>query len=135
MKAIIEKKQKFYRQDEDGINYDNEVKEIKVCGCDDEHQVPLIWTFAFDGAEYWCPYCGYTCGMMGAGEDVPITKELVDRKDKYVELSKDYLDAKSTTVCSSLLFEGKRISPDELPVKEKERVLKIIADWKYDVKL
>lgn len=135
MGKIIEKNGKFYRQDEDGINYDKEIKEIRVCGCDYEYQVPLIWTFAFNGAEYWCPYCGGNFGMMGAGEDIPITKEIFERGEKYKELSKEFLDAKSTGVCSGLVFEGKRISPDELPDKEKERVLKVITNWKYGVEI
>jgi hypothetical protein len=135
MRKVIEENGKFYYEDNGVINYDNEIKEIKVCGCDDEHQVPLIWTFAFNGAEYWCPFCGNNYGMMGAGEAVPITKEIFERGEKYKEFSKEFLDAKSTTICESLMFEGKRISPEELPNKEKERMLKVINDWKYDVKL
>jgi len=136
MGKIIEEKGKFYYENkEDGIDYDNEVTEIKVCGCEIDYQVPLIWTFAFIGAEYWCPFCGSSVGMMGAGEDVPITKELVERSKKYKEFSKEYLKAKSTKVCSSLVFDGKRISPDRLPDKEKERIDKVIEAWKYDVKL
>ena len=60
-------------------------------------------------------------GMMGAGEEVPITKEIFERGVKYEELSKDYLKAKSSQVCSSLMFEGKRISPDDLPESEKRK--------------
>jgi len=135
MSKIIEEKGKFYYKNEDKIDYNNEVKEIRVCGCDDEYPVPLIWTFAFSGAEYWCPYCGENMGMMGAGEHITITKEILDRGNKYKELSKDFLHAKSTSACSSLIFKGERISPEDLPESEKKKNRKIINSWKYDIKL
>ena len=40
---------------------------MKICDRHDEYEVPLIWTFAFSGCEYWCPYCGNKGGMMGTG--------------------------------------------------------------------
>lgn len=135
MKKIIEENGKFYFQNEDGkILYDDEIKKIKICDCHN-YRVPLIWTFAFVGAEYWCPYCGATRGMLGAGKNIPITKELYERFEKYKESSKDYLRAKSLQICNNLMFEGKRITPDELPDEEKEKYVKIIKDWKYNVKL
>jgi len=50
-------------------------KEIRICR-EHENEIPLIWTFAFDGAEYWCPYCGQNYGMLGAGIKVEETEEL-----------------------------------------------------------
>ena len=111
------------------------MKTIKVCGCDDSYQVPIIFTFVFPHAEYWCPLCGSNMGIMGAGEDVPSTKKLADRKEKYNKLSKEYLYAKSTKSCVSMVFNGKRIKPSELPIKEVKRVDKIINQWKYGVKV
>jgi hypothetical protein len=35
-----------------------------------EKNVKLISTFAFIGAEYWCPYCGANYGYLGAGRMV-----------------------------------------------------------------
>ena len=136
MSELIDIRGKYYYQDSDvNIDFDNEITEIKVCGCDTEYQVPLIWTFAFSGAEYWCPYCGDNMGMMGAGENVPITKEIVERGNKYKEISKDYLKAKSTLVCESLMFEGERISPNDLPGSEKEKNDDAIEKWEYNVKV
>lgn len=135
MTKIIKENGKFYYEGKYGINYKKQVKEIKVCGCDDEYQVPLIWTFAFISAEYWCPYCGNITGMMGAGEDIAITKELINRKNKYEEISEDFLHAKSTGVCVSLVHNGKRINPEDLPDKEKQKHIKAIEDWKYNVQV
>src|SRR5260221_945059 len=49
-------------------------KTIKVCG---DCQVPLIWTFLFPYNEYYCLNCGGKWGMLGAGKDVSVTKELL----------------------------------------------------------
>lgn len=135
MGKIVEVKGKFYYEDEDGIDYNDEIKEIKVCGCDNDYLVPLIWTFAFCGSEYWCPYCGTSMGMMGAGEAVPLTKEIFERGKKYTELSKAYLSARSSQICNTLMFEGKRITPDKLPKSEKQKNIDIINNWKYNVKI
>ncbi len=113
----------------------DESKEIRICSNHDDYQVPLIWTYAFNGCEYWCPYCGFTGGMMGSGDLFPETEELVERKNKYKELSLEYLDALSTLGCSSLEFEGKRISPNDLPEIEKDRLKNAIDSWKDNVKL
>jgi len=107
-----------------------ERKEIRICDRHDE-QVPLIWTFAFMGSEYWCPYCGGNFGMLGAGEMVPVTMDLKRSAVIWQKRSKEYLSALSSRACSSLLWEGKRISPDDLPVEEKKRITKVIEDWIY----
>ena len=57
-------------------------KEIKICSNHTE-QIPLIWTFAFPGAEYWCPYCGFTGGMFGSGENVPETPALLQKAKEW----------------------------------------------------
>ena len=105
---------------------------IRVCS-NHQHEkiVPLIWTFAFNGSEYWCPYCGYNAGMLGAGESVESTPELEETLKEYREKSNNFLRAKSRQVCSSLEWEGKRISPDELPESEKEKDHEIIRNWVY----
>lgn len=51
-----------------------EPKTIRVC---DDCGVPLIWTFAFDYQERYCLNCGAMGGMLGTGEDVPATRELI----------------------------------------------------------
>lgn len=54
-------------------------------------KTPLLWTFKFVGAEYWCPSCGYTSGMFGAGQDVPATEELKQLKQDWKEKALPYL--------------------------------------------
>jgi len=66
---------------------------IKVCFCD--KKTPLIWTFKFIGKEYWCPRCGYTSGMFGAGQNVPITNELKESLKDWKEKAKPYLSGKT----------------------------------------
>ena len=69
--------------------------EIKICGRH-EKKVPLIWTFKFPGAEYWCPYCGYTSGMLGAGINVKIPgTDLLQQKQYWEEKSKKYLSGEA----------------------------------------
>lgn len=97
--------------------------EMKICSMHTYH-VPLIWTFAFRGAEWWCPYCGYTGGMLGAGRNVKITRKLTDRLEKYKEMSKEYLHAK------------KMLDYFEAPYfPEKKKLEKIVGEYKYHKKL
>lgn len=108
-----------------------EEKQIKVCSNHSEKQIPLIWTFAFPGAEYWCPYCGYTSGMFGAGENVPLTPELKIAAKEWGKRGKEFLSARSSLVCDMLKYKGKYIKPSELPKKEIEKRKKIVDEWKY----
>lgn len=55
-------------------------KEIFVCN---EHETPLIWTFAFPYAEYFCMAGNHAMGMLGAGHKVPATPELLKLQALY----------------------------------------------------
>ncbi len=114
---------------------ETKMDKIRICNNhQDEKIVPLISTFAFNGAEFWCPYCGYTGGFLGAGERIEETPELAETLKEYEIKSKDFLRAKSHQVCTSLLWEGERISPDDLPESEKEKDREIIMNWVYEYK-
>lgn len=63
--------------------------EMRVCYCDGK--TPLIWTFKFDGKEYWCPRCGYTSGMLGAGKWAKTTPELLESLRVWTEKALPYL--------------------------------------------
>lgn len=62
---------------------------IKVCECD--CKTPLIWTFKFIGCEYWCPRCGYSSGMFGAGRNVTRTKEIEKSLEEWIVKATPYL--------------------------------------------
>lgn len=113
---------------------DNETKPpiITVCCSHPEYITPLIFTFAFNGSEYWCPYCGIKEGMLGAGKRIAATPELEKRHELFVLASKEYLNAKSITVCCSTMWEGKEVSPRDLPEHERHRIQSIVdAGFKY----
>ena len=50
------------------MSYFHDEDEVTVCDTHDT-DVQLIWTFSFPYKEFWCPACGATYGMMGAGRD------------------------------------------------------------------
>ena len=106
--------------------------EVRCCDRHEEN-VQLVWTFAFNDSEYWCPYCGANYGMMGAGEYRELSFSQKREMIKYRSIGKDYLDARSSLVCSSLLWEGERISPHDLPNKEKQRIQDVIDNWAYPI--
>lgn len=105
---------------------------IKICS---RHQykekTPLIWTFAFIGAEYWCPACSYIGGMLGSGENVPSTKRLKDRLDKYKKLSKKFLRANSLLYCASFQYKGEQRKFSEMSQRFKTYWIKMSKEWKY----
>lgn len=106
--------------------------EIRICSSHrTQRATPLIWTFAFSGAEYWCPWCGKNYGMLGAGEEVEATPELLALVEPDKAASKDYLHASSAFACSQLKWEDRWIPPSELPQAEKDRLRAIIAAWVY----
>ncbi len=110
-------------------------KKILICENHQHFKVPVIETFAFAGAEYWCPYCGEIGGMLGFGKSVKENNTLIKRYNRYKNFSKDFLHAIGTRSCNETLFNGKWMEPDDLPEYEKQRLQKIIDDWKYGIKL
>jgi len=110
---------------------------IKIC--EDCHlngrMIPLIWTFAFNGSEYWCPFCGKNSGMIGAGEDVAFSKTLWMRRSAYESLSREFLKATGTLVASGVPWNGEIIHPTQLPEHEKNRRQEVRDSWKFGVEL
>lgn len=110
---------------------------ILVCKNHDDYPTPLIWTFAFIGSEYWCPYCGFNGGMMWSGERIELTEILTNRKKLFKEFVKEseYLHAKGLLICKSFMWEGNRIPPELMPEEERNRLEKIVLDWSYRRKI
>jgi hypothetical protein len=107
---------------------------MKICSNHQDYQVPLIYTYAWNYYEYWCPYCGAHEELLGAGENVEDTLKLKDREKIYKKASEEVLGARSTLICSETTWEGKRIKPSELPKEEIERLRKLTETWKYNIK-
>lgn len=112
-------------------------KQILICADHQDYPVAVMHTFAFRGAEYWCPYCGkaygtFDPGIIG-GEPLP---SVLDRAEKYSNATRNYLGARATLAASYVHFEGKRIQPGELPAEEKKRLNDLVAQgWKLYQKL
>lgn len=113
-------------------------KEIEVCPGHQEYITPLIWTFAFNGAEIWCPYCGQTYGGFSA-DDIENTRALQKRHDQYQKYTQEgddaYLHAMAVLVCSGTEWKGETIKPNELPKTEQKRLEKIRKAWSYGRKI
>jgi len=105
--------------------------EITICSNHQEYPTPLIWTFAFNGAEYWCPACGCHEGMLGAGTDVKWNWTLQDRLVNYEKASRKYLNANSALICSYMTRKGKRIKFIDLPLKAKQYYISQSKKWNY----
>ncbi len=107
-----------------------------ICRNHIEYQVPLIWTFAWNGAEYWCPYCGSHTGAMGGGDKIEETEELKKRLELYEKATKEYINAIGVPTCVSTEWEGVQTKPEDLPEEEKERLSKIRKEgWKLNIKV
>lgn len=108
---------------------------IKICNDHLEYKVPLISTFAFRGAEYWCPYCGYINGCLGAGENVKATKILLERLNKYEKLSDKYLSAHALLKGGAYIeYKGKITPAEELPQSIIDNHKKNLK-WEYRKKI
>lgn len=107
---------------------------INVCPKHPENQVAMLSTMAFRGAEFWCPYCGHLEGMFGGMIEVDLTEELKKETIAWKEKTKAFLNALSTFTCSKLEWEGKMISPTDLPEAEIIKQKNIVRDWKYEYK-
>jgi hypothetical protein len=106
-------------------------EEIVVCDLHPERQTPMVWTFAFPGSEYWCPYCGNRGGMLGTGEKVVSTPELQARAQEDKQRAMPYLQAIASLSCVSMEFEGRQVKPEDLPEWKNEEFMKIRHEWRY----
>lgn len=109
-------------------------KFIRVCTEHKKH-VPLIFTMAFPGANYWCPGCGATMRVPDKDAKVELTAALEKLRDKNLEETKEYLAAASViNTDKRVLFGGRRINKEDLPQEEKDRLQKIVDDHKFPIK-
>ena len=105
---------------------------IKICSChQDKEETPLIYTFAFCGAEYWCPSCGATYGMLGAGDNVEMTFELDKRLADYKMKAKKFLRAHSLMACAYFEYKGERKKFREMSQRFQTYWINRSKEWKY----
>lgn len=107
---------------------------MKVCPAHPERPTPLIFTFAFPGAEHWCPHCGFKAGIFEAGPDVVETDALlatqvIDKRDDGPAMT--YLRAYSAFTCSRMKHDGHWIDPKDMPADLRAYYNKVVAEWKY----
>lgn len=106
-------------------------KGIIICHRHTGYKVPLIPTFAFRGAEYWCPYCGRAFGIFDAHMRVKETEVIKARKEFYTDKARLFLRAMSTLCCSRTKWQGQMITPANLPKWRLNRLRKLARSWKY----
>lgn len=104
--------------------------EITVCDCHDT-DTQLIWTFAFNGHEFWCPACGAVYGMIGAGRDAKWNWRIHNQYVKDLERSKKYLYANGVLICAYFRYKGKDIKRSEMPEKLRKYYERESKKWKY----
>ena len=113
-------------------------RQIAICPHHDDYTMPLIWTFAFVGAEWWCAYCGHTLGMW-CEETTEPTMELVRRRERARKHYRLYLHAMGVRVCSRTTWppgSGQMVKPEELPQEERDRLAEIRrTGWSENVKI
>ena len=107
---------------------------MKICSNHQNYKVPLIWTFAWNHHEYWCPYCGCHEGMLGAGVDVKETAVLKKRGELYEKATREYRHAIGVLVCASTEWKGEQVKPEDLPEEEKNRLVEVRKTWKLNKK-
>jgi len=107
-------------------------KEIKICSHhQDGEQTPLIWTFAFNHNEYWCPACGANYGALGAGDDIENTLILEKRLKEYEKLSRRFLRGNSLLVCSMFKYKGEYKKFSEMSKRFQTFWINRSKEWKY----
>lgn len=90
--------------------------------------VPMVWTFAFMGCEWWCPCCGYGCGC-GSGDRQDATPALTATLKDFEKKSADYLNATGSRIATKTLFAGEWLHWSEFPAAERARREAVIKGW------
>ncbi len=108
------------------------MKTIAIC-CN----TPMIWTFAFMGAEWYCRKCGASIEMMNA-DTVDATPELEKQKKEnekwFHGIMKDYIPGgafyKSCDKCKGNEFHSMHATETEL--KESKEALSRLREQQHD---
>lgn len=80
--------------------------------CSIEHEVaPMLYTFAFRGAEYWCPICGRLGGMLDGGSRSPATPELIAFEKAYRKRAESFLEYRASLSGAMVIGEDGKTAP------------------------
>jgi hypothetical protein len=104
---------------------------MKICSNHSEYPVPLIFTFAFRGCEWWCPFCGNRGGFLGTGDNAEETPELTARLEAYEKKADEFLRAFGRQNCVETKHEGKWVKPGDLPEDVKRKDAELRESWVY----
>lgn len=97
-----------------------------------ETEIPMIQTFAFMGAELWCPCCGNSTGFpFGDFNNIDSSEELELKQERMRAACSEYLHAMGIRYCSKTEYKGNIISPRDLPDEEKQRLAEIRINFKH----
>ena len=112
------------------MSFFNDEDEITVCDCH-KKDVQLIWTFAFPYKEFWCPYCGATYGMMGAGRNAKWNWKIHNEYVNNLKRSRKFLRANGALCCSKFKYRGEWIEPSDMPEKLRKYYERQKENWVF----
>lgn len=92
----------------------NDRKVVVICP-EGHRTTPLIWTFAFRGTEWWCPFCGYRTGAFGRTREMTWAPELQALLDAYRERAVPFLDYQASLGGATTVDESGKHVPFEAP--------------------
>ncbi len=111
----------------------------KICkDPEDKHgTVPMIFTFAFRGYEYWCPVCGHKIGMFGAADNMQENPEMVALEKAYLDRARPFLKYRSSLAGGMIEDESGKLVPLEAEKVDYEygQQISIIDATKTEVTL
>lgn len=105
--------------------------EVTICSFHQERPTQLIWTSAFPYKEFWCPACGATWGMFGAGKDAKWSWTIHNRYVADKKRSERFLNARGILICASKKYKGKWVKRNELPESYINYCKNVVKNWKY----
>ena len=111
---------------------------MNICRNHPEYTTPYISTMAFNGGEYWCPYCGNVTGSFYSydGDKTDETEVLKKRLELFEELYGPLIiKGMAFLNCSSLIYGKERVKPTMLPENVQTLHEKLRECWIEGIKI
>jgi len=104
-------------------------KEYRICSCGK----PVISTFSFSGAEYWCWSCGKTEGMFCGLDTREITSDELQELKLKKEQAIKFLRARGVKYGVAMRkIKGEFLLYDQLPEEVIKEIDKDADSWVYE---